>query len=234
MALAFDASGDLWVSNYANNTLVEFTASQLTASGSPTPAVTLSARGGSLAGPDSLAFDSSGDLWAANAGNSTVVEYAPSQLTTNGSAPTPAATLSSTATHSLDSPVGLAFDPSGNLWVSDDSNNSLVEFAPGQLATGSPTPTATIVGTATGIDEPGGIAIVAAPVSPSGVSAVPGDAKVSLSWGTVTGAGSYEVFDSTSPGGEDYSGTPACTTSTTGCTVGCSPTPRCTTSPWRR
>ena len=58
-----------------------------------------------------------------------------------------------------------------------------------------------------------------APAAPSGLSATAGDSQVSLSWGPVTGAGSYEVFDATTPGAEDYSGTPACTTSTTSCTV---------------
>ena len=38
---AFDAAGDLWVSNYGGDTVAEFTAAQLAATGSPTPAVVL-------------------------------------------------------------------------------------------------------------------------------------------------------------------------------------------------
>jgi sugar lactone lactonase YvrE len=74
ISLAFDAGGSLWLANAGNNTVVAFTASQLGASGSPTPAVTLSTTGtGSLNGPESLAFDASGNLWVGNGGNPTVV-----------------------------------------------------------------------------------------------------------------------------------------------------------------
>jgi sugar lactone lactonase YvrE len=40
-AVAFDDSGDLWYSDFENNVIGEFTAAQLAAGGSPTPAVTI-------------------------------------------------------------------------------------------------------------------------------------------------------------------------------------------------
>ena len=108
--LAFDASGNLWVANGGNHTVVEFAASQLGASGSPTPTVTVSATSGSLNNPAGLAFDASGNLWVANAGTSnTVVEFVASQLAASGS-PTPTVTVSTTI-GSLTLPIGLAFDP---------------------------------------------------------------------------------------------------------------------------
>lgn len=64
VALAFDASGDLWVANLKSDTVVRYDASQLTASGTPTPSATIGS--GSFAvggGPWSLAFDASGALW---------------------------------------------------------------------------------------------------------------------------------------------------------------------------
>ena len=147
-----------------------------------------------------------------------VVEFTPAQLAATGT-PTPAVTLSATAGNSLDGPDGLAFDPAGDLWVTNFIP-SVVEFTPGQLATtGSPTPAATIAGAGTGLSAPFGIAIKSAPAAPVGVSAAPGNAQVNLSWGAVAGASSYEAFDATSPGAEAYTGTPACTTSTTSCTV---------------
>lgn len=51
--LAFDASGDLWVANLNGPSIVEFTPSQLGASGNPTPQVVLS----SVIAPWGLAFD---------------------------------------------------------------------------------------------------------------------------------------------------------------------------------
>jgi sugar lactone lactonase YvrE len=110
MMIAFDASGDLWVANggQANySSVVEFSAAQLAASGSPTPNVTLSPNAGSLNQPAGLAFDNSGDLWVSNMGANTVVEFTPSQIASSGS-PTPSATVSGA---SLNRPVGLAFNP---------------------------------------------------------------------------------------------------------------------------
>jgi sugar lactone lactonase YvrE len=156
--LAFDHSGNLWVSNYSTqpssqpSTVVEFTTSQLAAGGNPipVPAVTLSDDGsGSLTQPCGLAFDSSGNLWVANAANiGAVVEFASSQLRSTGS-PTPAVKLTNGGV--LASPAELAFDGHGNLWVSylgaGLSTGAVFEFAPSQLmASGTPTPTVTISG----------------------------------------------------------------------------------------
>ena len=154
-AVAFDANGNLWVTLAGNNAVVEYTASQLSASGTPTPAVTLTATAGSLKFPAGLAFDASGNLWVANASNTTVVAFSPSQLATTGS-PTPAVTLSATA-GSLSEPAGLAFAASGSLWVANEGANSVVEFTASQLmVSGSPTPNVTVTGNA--LSEPFGLA----------------------------------------------------------------------------
>jgi sugar lactone lactonase YvrE len=99
--LVFDPSGDLWMvtgggpdcfGTPCTNEVVEFTKAQLSASGSPPPAVTISSTkvgaAGSLYGPYSLAFTSSGDLWVENFDNNTTVEFAKDQLSASGS-PTP-------------------------------------------------------------------------------------------------------------------------------------------------
>ena len=59
------------------------------------------------------------------------------------------------------------------------------------------------------------------PATPSGVSASPGNAAATISWSSDTGATSYEVFEATASGGENYSGLPACSVSapTDTCTV---------------
>ncbi len=97
----FDASGDLWMvtgggpdcfGTPCTNEVVELTKAQLATSGSPKPAVTISSTkagaAGSLYGPYSLAFDSSGDLWVENFDNNTTVEFSKDQLSKSG-APTP-------------------------------------------------------------------------------------------------------------------------------------------------
>jgi sugar lactone lactonase YvrE len=157
--LAFDANGNLWVANLTGNTVVEFTASQLASSGSPTPAVTISAASGSLANPVGIAFDTNGDLWVANTNDSTIVEYTPSQLSATG-APAPAVTLSATA-GSIVGPLMIAFDASGHLWVAngDNGQNTLVAFSASQLAaSGSPVPVVTLSANAGSLSNPAGLA----------------------------------------------------------------------------
>jgi DNA-binding beta-propeller fold protein YncE len=69
--------------------------------------------------PYGLAFDKSGNLYVALAGNGNIVKY---DSNTNQ---TLVAALGSSA-----QPVGLAFDPAGNLYVSEYANNSIVKIDP--------------------------------------------------------------------------------------------------------
>lgn len=68
-AMAFDAGGNLWVSNISA-TVVRFDAAQLTSSGNPTPAATIdhSSLGNN---PLGLAFDANGALWVGDADTAT-------------------------------------------------------------------------------------------------------------------------------------------------------------------
>lgn len=164
-ALAFDGNVNLWVANATSNTVVQFTSMQTQASGSPTPAVTVSANSGSLDRPAALAFDAAGNLWVANANSSTVVEFTGSQLATSGT-PTPAVKLSAN-NGSLSGPSSLAFDASGDLWVANQVGNTIVEFAADQLgASGAPTPIVTVSGSA--LSSPRGLVFNPSPLSCAG------------------------------------------------------------------
>ena len=112
--LAFDASGDLWVSNLVTNSLAEYTPSQLKATGRPMVTITSDATH-SLANPGGIAFDASGDLFVNNiyAGTdgpaiSSVAVFTPSQLTATGD-PAPVRTIGGTSTD-LDFPAGIAIE----------------------------------------------------------------------------------------------------------------------------
>jgi sugar lactone lactonase YvrE len=156
-ALAFDGEGDLWVGNFYVNTVVEYLANQLTTSGTVTPIVTLSSTANSLAGPFVMAFDANGTMWVGNANGvaTTIVGFSPSQVMTSGS-PVPAYTVALPGS-SPSLAFGLAFDASGDLWVSDALKNLLYDYTPSQLiAGGQPTPTSTI--TSNAVNGPGGIA----------------------------------------------------------------------------
>lgn len=110
LGMAIDAAGNIWVANGNSPpfSVVEYSTSQLTASGTPVPAVILSPNGSSIDGPGGLAFDASGNLWVANIiGASPLVEFAGSQIVMTG---TPAPTITVTSS-SLVGPWGLAFNP---------------------------------------------------------------------------------------------------------------------------
>jgi len=130
---------------------------------------TISANGPvGLSEPEFVAFDHSGNLWVSDNNNSLVAEYAPPFTTDEraslevGSSSFSASGCSGTGAEDVCNPHGIAFDPSGNLWVADSENSSIVEFsAPfttgekssiviGEYSDGQPN--------ATNLDEPFGIA----------------------------------------------------------------------------
>jgi hypothetical protein len=117
--ISFTPWGDMWmvtgggpppVANCfgtpCNNELVEFTKAELSTSGSPTPAVTISSTlpgcstneapsscaAGSLYGPYGVAVDRNGDVWVSNFNTPTTVEFSRHQLFRSGS-PTPQRTI---------------------------------------------------------------------------------------------------------------------------------------------
>jgi sugar lactone lactonase YvrE len=155
-ALAFDASGNLWVANEDDTSIVEFAANQLTSSGSPTPVVILTG-GGVLGPPSGLAFDASGNLWV-SVFPSTVVKFTASQLVASG-APTPVVTLSANGT-SLVGPRAIAFDAAGNMWVPNVDGQTISEFTASQIVTsGSPVPAVVLTPTAAhSLADPIGVA----------------------------------------------------------------------------
>jgi hypothetical protein len=132
---AFDRSGDLWVPDSADDTVVEFSRSQLGASGTPDPKATISSNDGSLRKPTGVAFDGSGDLWVVNSIGDTVVEYDQAQLDDLASVGDPhPVSLIAAASHSLTAPWDLAFDHSGDLWVTNPAVNTVVGYSAAQLS----------------------------------------------------------------------------------------------------
>ena len=111
-----------------------------------------------LSSPNGLAFDSSGNLYAANYGNNTISKFNASggyvsNITTNVNGPTDlafdssgnlyaanygssstiskfnsAGTFLSRINSNLSGPVGLAFDSTGNLYASNSGDNTISKF----------------------------------------------------------------------------------------------------------
>lgn len=135
---AFDANGDLWVSDTTNAQVVEYRTASLT-SGTPQQGTLITG----LSAPQGLAFDPHGNLWIANTAGDTVIEYTASSL----AAGTPkTGTIITVGSNNV--PADVAFDPSGNLWVSEPLapttlpysgvNDQIVEYLASSLAAGTP------------------------------------------------------------------------------------------------
>jgi hypothetical protein len=77
--------------------------------------VQLASNNGSLFEPNGVAFDNSGDLWVANQGANTAIEYAPSELGASG-APTPADTIDAPYVIGVAPPPAVHVQP-GSAWT---------------------------------------------------------------------------------------------------------------------
>ena len=154
-SVAFDGSGNMWVGDDNLATVREFSASQLTASGTPTPVNSIIPDpSDAMRYPATLAFDASGNLWVANDGPNTLLQYTAAQLTTGG-ALVPHVILTMPATPDIADPWGLAIGSNGSLWVSDADNELVYAFNSNQItATGTPTPSTTLAVSLTGSFEP--------------------------------------------------------------------------------
>ncbi len=139
--LAFDRSGNLWVTDTDNNRVLEFsppfatgmTASLVIGQSSFTTYEGATSSSG-LYYPAGIAFDSSGNLWVADSGNSRVLEFK-APLTSGMSASLVlgqsgfTTSLPGASASRIYSPFSLAFDISGNLWVADSGNSRVLGFA---------------------------------------------------------------------------------------------------------
>lgn len=82
-----------------------------------------------------VAFDSAGNLYVADQGNNRVLQFSPpfsngiNASLVFGQSTFTSFTASSSSS-GLNGPSGVAFDPSGNLWIADSVNSRILEFKP--------------------------------------------------------------------------------------------------------
>lgn len=153
--VAFDQAGGLWVSIVAANKVVRFTPKQLAATGNPTAAVEI----GGLGGPSGIAFDTAGSMFVSVGGDAKVARIDKNRLVASGTgadlvieAGTPPPVIGT-----LSSPMGLAFDAGGNLWVNYDG--TIAKLTPTDLGgTGTKSVTPAIQISTDVLSLPAGIA----------------------------------------------------------------------------
>lgn len=134
--MAFDASGNLWVSSVGTTygVVTEYSASSL-ASGTPTAVTSFTTVGSTTAG---IAFDSSGNLWVTNYGLDLVTEYEASTL--GSSTPTRGTSIILAEGATFYGSSGLAFDAAGDLWVMEfttGGSDRIAGFSASSLGSGS-------------------------------------------------------------------------------------------------
>ena len=132
--VAVDATGNVWVTNAANNSVTELSHNGTVLSGAN------GFTAGSLNSPSAIAIDTAGNAWITNAGNNTLTELTSTGANASGSPFTGGG---------LNVPASIAFDGQGNSWIANSGANSVSEFSPtgtalsgasGYTSTGASTP----------------------------------------------------------------------------------------------
>ena len=133
--IALDSSGDLFVTDGANNRVLEF---PMSANGTyPTSGITVAGTGGEGSGPTqlnaptNLAINASGNLFVADSGNNRVQEFirsASGAYSANGISVAGSGVAGSGSTQ-LSDPGSLVFDSLGDLFLADNGNHRIQEFA---------------------------------------------------------------------------------------------------------
>ncbi|MEO6993560.1 MAG: FG-GAP-like repeat-containing protein [Lacunisphaera sp.] len=139
--VAVDGAGTVYVADLGNNTVRKITAEGLVTTLAGTAGVEGSADGlggaASFRQPADVTVDASGNVYVADLGNSTVRKITPEGLVTT-LAGLPGSKGNADGQGSAArfySPMGLALDQSGNIWVSDRINNLIRKITPAGLVT---------------------------------------------------------------------------------------------------
>jgi sugar lactone lactonase YvrE len=170
VALALDSAGDLYIADYSNDEVEKVTPSGVLSviagngtAGAPTPGVATSSH---LDDPGGVAVDASGNVYITNLLACEVVKVTPAGILSivvgNGACGTPVAGAATSTP--IGEPWGIAFDSSGNLYISDQTKQVIEKVTPsGTLsifagivgALGAPTPGPA---TSSHLDAPEGLA----------------------------------------------------------------------------
>jgi sugar lactone lactonase YvrE len=160
--VASDGAGHLFIADSGNNTIRKATAAGVvtTFAGTPGPAGSGSADGtggaARFSSPAGVAADSSGNIFVADAGNSTIrkISAAGAVTTFAGTAGSAGSSDGTGAAARFNAPEGVAVDAVGNIYVADTKNNTIRKITAG----GTVTTLAGVAGQTGGGDGAGGSA----------------------------------------------------------------------------
>ena len=137
--------------------ILEFTAAQ---SGDVAPNQVINGTSTELDTPAGIALDGKDNLWVANQGGDDVLQYAAGKFGNLLPLTTITASTKCSTTHGtcLTSPIGIAVDDTGNIFVVD-ATPSVKEYPAGTTGLTSALPEHTIFGPDTDLNNPVGVAV---------------------------------------------------------------------------
>ncbi|MGD0672706.1 MAG: NHL repeat-containing protein [Candidatus Binatus sp.] len=164
--IARDASGRIYVTNNATNTVTVYAAG---ANGNVPPIATIGGAKTQLSDPTGIALDASGKIYVLNRADNrkrNIKVYPPLGTNTGILNEAPITDIAGSKTR-LDDPTGIALDSQGNIYVANilggpvvpntEDSGTVTVYAAG--SSGNIAPIATISGAATGLAYPAGIAL---------------------------------------------------------------------------
>ncbi|HWF19290.1 MAG TPA: hypothetical protein VG754_08480 [Verrucomicrobiae bacterium] len=167
---AVDGSGNIYVSDFNNNTIRKISSNGTVTTFAGSPGVAGSANGSGTGalfnGPEGVAVDVGGNVYVADAGNDMIRKITPAGLVTTlaGSAGNPGSANGTGTNAFFYAPQGIAVDISSNVYVADYGNHAIRKITPaGVVSTlaGSVGTAGSINGTGTSalFYEPEGVAV---------------------------------------------------------------------------
>jgi sugar lactone lactonase YvrE len=168
-SVAVDSSGNVWVADTDNQTIRRISPAGIvtTIAGSPEQPGSDDGTGAAAKffGPEGVAVDAAGNGYVADAQNATIRRITPDGTVSTfaGKAGVRGASDGPVSTALFHTPVGVAVDSSGTVWVSDSWNHTIRRIANGQVTTvaGSAGQSGSVDGTgaAARFNLPAGIAV---------------------------------------------------------------------------
>lgn len=145
-----DGNDNLWVADRENNRVLKFVGASTLVNGAAASIVlgqvdffqsdVLSATASTMENPSSLAIDAFDNLWIADYGHSRVLRFSNASLLVSGAAAD--GVLGQTdfvsenaglGAQSIETPISPLIDPTGSLWVTDNSNHRILLFKNARL-----------------------------------------------------------------------------------------------------
>jgi len=139
--VTLDASGNVYVANYLNNTILIINPGGTTSIFAGSPLGQQGSANGPAASatfyfPNSVAADASGNIYVADGINNLIRKITPGGIVSTFAGNGLAGAVDSTGTNaSFNGPAGLTVDAAGNVYVADSNNNLIRKITPAGVVT---------------------------------------------------------------------------------------------------